>query len=47
MELENNALKQKKTWHLVPPFPDHKLITNKWVFKVKTNADGTLDKLKV
>lgn len=46
MEFENSALKQKKTWHLIPPSHDQKQITNKWVFQVKTNADGTLDKLK-
>lgn len=31
---------------LVPPDPNQNLITNKWVFKVKTKTDGTLDKLK-
>lgn len=46
MELENDALKQKKTWHLIPSSPDQKLITCKWVYRVKTKADGTLDKLK-
>lgn len=46
MALEDTALKRKETWILVPPSPDQKLITNKWVFKVKTKADGSLDKLK-
>lgn len=46
MDLENAALKTKTTWFLVPPDPSQKLITNKWVFRVKTKADGTLDKLK-
>lgn len=35
VELEYNALKQKKTRHLIPSFPDQNLITNKWVFRVK------------
>lgn len=46
METEDLALKNKKTWSLIPPSPDQKLISNKWVFRVKTKADGTLDKLK-
>lgn len=46
MALEDAALKQKATWLLVPPSPDQKLISNKWVFRVKTKADGSLDKLK-
>lgn len=46
MEAENSALKEKGTWILVSPDPSQKLITNKWVFRVKTKADGTLDKLK-
>lgn len=46
METENVALKNKSTWSLLPSSPDQKLISNKWVFRVKTKADGTLDKLK-
>lgn len=46
MKTELNALKQKRAWHIIPPSPDQKLITCKWVFRVKTNADGTLDNLK-
>lgn len=46
METENAALKTKVTWSLIPPSPDQKLISNKWVFRVKTKADGILDKLK-
>lgn len=46
MEVEDMALKQKATWKLIPPSADQKLISNKWVFRVKTKADGSLDKLK-
>lgn len=46
MAIENNAIKSKKTFNLVPPSPDQKLITNTWVFRVKVKADGSLDKLK-
>lgn len=46
MAAEATALQGKQTWKLVPPDSSQKLISNKWVFKVKTKADGTLDKLK-
>lgn len=46
MALENAALEKKTTWRLVPSTPDQKLISSKWVFRVKTKTDGTLDKLK-
>lgn len=46
MEAEDLALNGKKTWHLVPPDPSQKLISNKWVFRVKTKADGALDQMK-
>lgn len=46
METKDLALKVKKTWHLVPLDPSRKVISNKWVFRVKTKADDTLDKLK-
>lgn len=46
MELEYKALMDNQTWSLVPYNPDMKIISNKWVYKVKTLADGSLDKLK-
>lgn len=46
MTVEDAALKRKQTWKLIPPALDQTLIRNKWVFKVKTKVDGTLDKLK-
>lgn len=46
MRDEFQALLDNQTWDLVPYTDDMKVITNKWVFKVKTLADGSLDKLK-
>jgi histone deacetylase 1/2 len=41
MQLEFDALEANKTWNLVPRPPGARVITGKWVFKVKTNSDGT------
>ncbi|XP_034672601.1 probable leucine-rich repeat receptor-like protein kinase At1g35710 [Vitis riparia] len=38
------ALLRNNTWDLVPPPTDRKLISCKWVFKVKENPDGTINK---
>ncbi|RVW63823.1 Retrovirus-related Pol polyprotein from transposon RE1 [Vitis vinifera] len=35
---------RNNTWDLVPPPTDRKLIGCKWVFKVKENPDGTINK---
>ena len=40
------ALLWNDTWNLVPPPTDRKLISCKWVFKVKENLDGTINKYK-
>ncbi|RVW21952.1 Retrovirus-related Pol polyprotein from transposon RE1 [Vitis vinifera] len=40
------ALLRNNTWDLVPPPTDRKLIGCKWVFKVKENPDGTINKYK-
>ncbi|XP_057811670.1 uncharacterized mitochondrial protein AtMg00820-like [Salvia miltiorrhiza] len=46
MNKEITALGIKGTWILLPPDPSYKVISNKWVFRIKTLADGTLDQLK-
>lgn len=46
MKKEFQALVDNQTWILVPASSDMKIISNKWVFQVKTCADGSLDKLK-
>ena len=37
---------RNNTWSLVPLPPDRKAIGSKWVFKLKENSDGTLNKHK-
>ena len=40
------SLLKNKTWELVERSKDKNVITCKWVFKVKRNADGTVDRYK-
>jgi hypothetical protein len=46
MRDEYRALQDNKTWHLVPPNSTKNLIDCKWVYHVKTHADGTIDRYK-
>ncbi|KAK6140717.1 hypothetical protein DH2020_025535 [Rehmannia glutinosa] len=46
MDLEYNALIKNHTWDLVPFSEAMNLISNKWVFKFKHRADGSVDRLK-
>jgi histone deacetylase 1/2 len=46
MEEEYDALLKNKTWHLVPPNMSKNIIDCKWVYRVKNNADGTIDRYK-
>ena len=46
MREEFEALQKNKTWELVPPFRDQKVVENKWVYKVKYNPDGTVARYK-
>jgi hypothetical protein len=34
------------TWELVPLPPRQKIVKSKWVFKIKTKMDGTLEQYK-
>lgn len=43
MKEEIQALKQDETWDLVPLAEDVKPITNKWLYKVKTQQDGSIE----
>jgi hypothetical protein len=45
MQEEYDALIQNKTWHLVPLAPA-KLIDCKWVYRIKKNADRTIQRYK-
>jgi hypothetical protein len=40
------ALLKNKTWTLVPPRSGINVIDSKWVFKVKKNSDGTIERYK-
>ena len=46
MKEEFDALQKNNTWSLVPLPPNRKAIGCKWVFRVKENFDGTLNKFK-
>jgi hypothetical protein len=46
MNNEIGALMKNKTWHLVPPQPGRNVIDYKWVYKIKSKADGSLDRYK-
>ena len=43
---EFNALLENDTWQLVPPPEDKNIVGSRWVFKVKRNADGSVEKFK-
>jgi histone deacetylase 1/2 len=43
MEDEHDALLKNHTWDLVPRPPQANVVTGKWIFKHKFNADGTLE----
>ncbi|CAI7887359.1 unnamed protein product [Closterium sp. NIES-53] len=48
MDKELKALKERNTWKVVPigVARNKTILTGKWVFCVKTKADGTIDKFK-
>ena len=46
MQAELNALQQNHTWILTPLPPHKKAIGCRWVYKVKHNADGTIERYK-
>ncbi|KAH9687883.1 Integrase catalytic domain-containing protein [Citrus sinensis] len=46
MQDEFDALIKNQTWCLVPPEQNMKLVGNKWIFRVKQNSNGTLNKYK-
>lgn len=43
MATEIDSLKRNGTWNLVEPPNSQKVIDNKWVFKIKTKANGNVD----
>lgn len=42
MHDEYMALLRNNTWDLVPPPPGSKIISCKWVYKVKQKLDGSI-----
>lgn len=46
MQEEYFALEKNKTWSLVPLPSNRQAIGCKWVFRVKENIDGTMNKYK-
>ena len=46
MDTEMQTLLERGTWELAELPPGKKPVGVKWVFKVKTNADGSFDKFK-
>jgi len=46
MEEELNMINKNNTWVLVPRPPNKQDLGTKWVFKIKLNSDGTLNKYK-
>lgn len=46
MKTEHECLMENNTWNLVDRPQNKKVLKNKWVFKIKRNQDGTLEKFK-
>lgn len=46
MEDEYRALIRNKTWKLVPPVGNQKVIGNKWIFRLKRDIEGKVLKYK-
>ena len=46
LDNEYSSRMEHKTWDLVTAPEGRNIIDSKWVFKVKTNADGTIERHK-
>jgi len=46
MQAEITALASNNTWTLVPRRSDMNLVSSKWVFKIKTRSDGSIERYK-
>lgn len=46
MKSEMNSLRENNTWDLIQLPKGNKVLPSKWVYKIKTNPDGSTDKYK-
>ena len=46
MNVELKALQDNQTWQIIDLLPSKKAIGNQWVYKVKYNPDGTVERCK-
>lgn len=46
MEFEFSALRKMNTWTLVPPSPKYNIVGCKWIFCLKKNANGSIQRHK-
>ncbi|XP_043718051.1 uncharacterized mitochondrial protein AtMg00820-like [Telopea speciosissima] len=46
MNDEFDALMRNGTWKLIPPNPSLNIVGNKWVFRIKRNADGSISRYR-
>lgn len=46
MSKELAALEKNDTWDVTLLPPTHKALTSKWIFKIKYNPDGSVERLK-
>jgi len=46
MGCEITTLEQARTWISVPRPPGKNIVGSKWVFRIKHNADGSIEKYK-
>lgn len=46
MDAEYEALLRNDTWHLVPPGKGRNVVDCKWVYKIKSKSDGSIDRYK-
>jgi hypothetical protein len=46
MDEELSTLYKKDTWDLVPLAPGKSVVGCRWVYKIKTNSDGSIERYK-